>query len=83
MTGQRRYLTQSHFSAQHRWLDLWHYIYCFVQLGEAFTVEGNKHTHACTHTHTQTNTHKQSIVNLEVDNILILGKSLNNWVTQF
>ena len=32
-------------SARHRWPDLWHYIYCFVQLGEAFMVEGNKHKH--------------------------------------
>ena len=30
-------------SAQHRSSDLWHYI-CFVQSGEAFTVEGNTHT---------------------------------------
>ena len=27
-------------------LNLWHYIYCFVQSGKAFTVKGNKHTHA-------------------------------------
>ena len=33
------------YSAQHRWPDLWHYIYCFVQSGEAFTVERNTHTH--------------------------------------
>ena len=33
------------FSAQHRWPDFWLYIYCFVQSGEAFTVNGNKHTH--------------------------------------
>ena len=32
-------------SAQHRWHDLWHYIYCFVQSGEAFMVERKKHTH--------------------------------------
>ena len=34
------------FSAQHRWPNLWHYICCFVQSGEAFTVEGNTHTQA-------------------------------------
>ena len=31
-------------SAQHRWHDLWHYIYCFVQLGEAFTIKAKKTT---------------------------------------
>ena len=32
-------------SAQHRWPDLWHYIYCFVCSGETFTVkEINTHT---------------------------------------
>ena len=29
-------------------LNLWYYIYCFVQSGQAFTVKGNKHTHAYT-----------------------------------
>ena len=33
-------------------LNLWHYIYCFVQSGEAFTVKGNKHADTHTHTHT-------------------------------
>ena len=33
-------------SAQHRWYDLWHYIYCVVQSRENFTVEKiNTHTH--------------------------------------
>ena len=31
-------------SAQHRWPDLWYYNYYFVQLGEAFTIKGNKYT---------------------------------------
>ena len=31
-------------SAYHRWPELWHYIYCFVQSGESFTVKGNTHT---------------------------------------
>ena len=26
-------------------LNLWHYNYCFVQSGEAFTVKGHTHTH--------------------------------------
>ena len=39
-------------SAQHGWPNLWHYICCFVQLGEAFTVEENKHMHTHTHIHT-------------------------------
>ena len=26
-------------------LNLWHYIYCFVQSGEVSTVKRNKHTH--------------------------------------
>ena len=30
----------------HRCHGLWHYIYYFVQSGEAFTAKGNKHTHA-------------------------------------
>ena len=55
---------QSHFSAQHHWPDLWYYIYCFVQSGEAFTVEENTHTqtqtHRQTHTHTNTQTHTQT-----------------------
>ena len=42
--------------------DIWHYIYCFIESGEAFTVKRNKHTHARTprartHTHTHTHTH--------------------------
>ena len=32
-------------SVYHRWPELWHYFYCFVQSGEAFTVKRNKHTH--------------------------------------
>ena len=40
-------------SAHYHWPDLWHYI-CFVQSGEAFTVERNKYTHTHTHTHTHT-----------------------------
>ena len=39
-------------SAQHRWPNLWHYICYFVQLGEVFTVEENKHIHTHIHTHT-------------------------------
>ena len=38
-------------------LKLWHYIYCFVQSGEAFTVKENAHTHKHTHTNTHTRTH--------------------------
>ena len=41
-------------SVQHRWPDLCHYIYCFVQSGKVFTVKGNKHTHARTHARTHT-----------------------------
>ena len=39
-----------------------HYIYCFAQSGEAFTVKENKHTHTHppTHTHTHTHTHSQT-----------------------
>ena len=44
--------TRNICSAQHRWPDLWHYIYCFVPSGEAFTVKVNKRTHPPTHTHT-------------------------------
>ena len=32
----------------YRWPEPWHYIFCFVQSGEAFMVKGNKYTH--THT---------------------------------
>ena len=39
-------------SVQHRWPDLCHYIYCFVQSGKVFTVKGNIHTHTHIHTHT-------------------------------
>ena len=66
-------------SAQHRWLDLWHYIYCFVQSKEAFTVEGNKHTHAQTHTHTHTHTHKcrmQRYCKMQEDLIKIVQPAL-------
>ena len=31
-------------SAQHRLPDLWYDIYYFVQLGEVFTIKGNKNT---------------------------------------
>ena len=44
-------------SAWHSWPELWHYICCFVQSREAFTVKGNKHILAQTHTHTHTHTH--------------------------
>ena len=37
-------------------LNLWHYIYCFVQSGEGFTVKGSKHARARAHTHTHTHT---------------------------
>ena len=40
-------------------LNLWYYIYCFVQSGKAFTVKGNKHTRTRTHTHTHA-THTQT-----------------------
>ena len=30
-------------------LNLWHYNYCFVQSGEAFTVKGHTHTHTYTY----------------------------------
>ena len=35
-------------------------MYCFVHLGEVFTLKGNKptHTHARTHTHTHTHTQR-------------------------
>ena len=57
--------TGSFCSAQHRWPDLWDYIYFFIQSGEAFTVEGNKHIHTHTHTHTHhTHTHTQRHRNL-------------------
>ena len=42
-------------------LNLWHYIYCFVQSGKAFTVKGNKHTRTRTHTHTHTYTQTQEL----------------------
>ena len=51
-------------SAQHRWSDLWHYIYCFVELEEAFTVKGNKQLQTQTHTDTdktQTHTHTHTL----------------------
>ena len=38
-------------------LNLWHYIYCFVQSGESSTVKGNTHTHTHTHTHIHTHIH--------------------------
>ena len=39
-------------------------IYCFVQPGDAFTVNRNKHlrTHTHTHTHTQIHTYTHSLV---------------------
>ena len=39
-------------------LNFWHYIYCFVQSGEAFTEKGNKHTNRHTKTHTNTHAHQ-------------------------
>ena len=59
MTWRQRFLTQKYSSAQHCWPDHWHYIYCFFQSGEAFTVKGNTHTHTYTHT-THTHTHTQT-----------------------
>ena len=47
-------------SAYHPWPELWYYIYCFAQSGEAFTLKGNKHTHKHTHTHTHTHTYASS-----------------------
>ena len=38
-------------------LNLWHFIYCFVQSGKAFTVGGNKDTHTHAHAHTHMHTH--------------------------
>ena len=37
-------------------LNLWHYVYCFVQSDQAFTVKGNKQIHINTHIHTHTHT---------------------------
>ena len=41
----KKVLDRNISSAQHHWPDFWHYIYCFIQSAEAFTVKGNKHTH--------------------------------------
>ena len=54
-------------------LNLWHYIYCFVQSGKAFTVKGNKHTRTRTHTHTHTHTHTTHTQTQEL-NFKQLGK---------
>ena len=43
---------RSIFSVYHRWPELLHYNYCFVQWGEVFTVKRNEQTHTHTHTHT-------------------------------
>ena len=48
-------------SAQYRWPHLWHYI-CFVQSGEAFTAEGNKHKHKRTRTHARTHTDTHRVI---------------------
>ena len=50
MTWWRSYLAKSNFLTQHRWPDLWRYIY-FVSVGRSL-YGGRTHTH--THTHTQT-----------------------------
>ena len=49
-------------TAYHRCPELWHYIYCFAQSGEAFPMKWNKHninkhTHRYTHTHIFTHRH--------------------------
>ena len=49
------------FSGFNPWPDLWHYIYCFVQSREVYTVKGHKQTHTYTHTHTHTHTHRSTI----------------------
>ena len=57
--------------AQHRWPDVWHYIYCFVSVrrslygGRKYThiyTHIHTHTHTCTHTgtHRHTHTHKHT-----------------------
>ena len=59
---QQMYLTIS--SAYNRWPKLWHYIYCFVQSGEAFTVNGSKHRHK--HTKVIKDTLMKTIKNPEI-----------------
>ena len=51
-------------SAYHHWPDLWHYIYCFVQSEEAFTLKKHRYTqtHTDRHTHTHAHTHKHTHV---------------------
>ena len=43
-------------TAQHRWPDLWHYVYCFVTVRRSL-YGGRKYTHTHTHTHTHARTH--------------------------
>ena len=71
-------------SGQHHWPDLWHYFYCIVQSGEAFTVKWNKHIHTCTHarthTHTHTHTHDFYLLNVGMSGFIFLNLgSLAAW----
>ena len=49
------------FSAYHCLLDLWNYIDCFAQSGEAFTIKGNKRTDTNRHKNTYTNRNTKSL----------------------
>ena len=55
MTWRQRYLAQNYFLSITSliWTLALHLLFCcFVELGETFTVKGNKYTHTHKHTHT-------------------------------
>ena len=54
-------------------LNLCHYINCFVQSGETYTVRGNKHIHTNTHTHTHTHTHTRTITPIFGKSNILVG----------
>ena len=61
-------------SAQDRWPDPWHSIYCFVQSWEVFTVEENKEINTNTHTHTHTHKHTLNAPIEEIENRTVTMK---------
>ena len=73
MTWRQRYLNSD--LTWLRWPEFWHYIYCFVQFGEALRwKEINTHTHTHTHVHTHTHTHTQSQKTMTSSKLTIISR---------
>ena len=51
-------------AAHYHWPELWHYIYCFVQLLRWKEINTHTHTHTHTHTPIHTRTHAHTHTNI-------------------